>query len=603
MNNVKKVFLIGIAMLLVLVLSVSATDYYIATNGNDNNQGTLSQPWRTISQANSELRPGDTVYIRGGSYDFNGNNAAIEPVRSGIQDNYITYKNYQNEEVIITNVVHGIHLINKNYIEVDGIKVIGCLRSDYEHCCDVPLDEKCHNVRMWVKAEHANHNIIRNCYFENGNAWSGVAFNYECNYNKLLDNTIKAGEAIAHPVEVQYDSNYNLIQGNTIVDGSHATLWIRDSYEVDGTYSRYNIVRNNTISNQFHHGLRLSNNIEYTLVENNVVHDCWGENALLNCRGSERDRNFAHHDTGALDSKGYRNILRRNVIITGGLGVSPGSTTRDLTMYHNTMYDCFRGTYSNSKQWCRNNFFKNNLVLDSKQYDLWSYYSGVEQSVPGSIPDEPNNQYFINNLFHGGGLSYQGITRSSIEQLENQFPQYFINNIDDDPLVVDKQNRDLRLTENSPAIDAGAWLTKTTSDGSGMNIPVQEAFYFTDGYGVIDGDLIQLEGQSITARITSVNYDTNTLTVDRSLSWTNGQGVSRPYSSTAPDIGAYEFDNGETPPPLEPIPGDLNNDTRVDIGDLIIVASNFGTSNSVADTDGNGIIDIFDIVYIASRLT
>ena len=46
---------------------------------------------------------------------------------------------------------------------------------------------------------------------------------------------------------------------------------------------------------------------------------------------------------------------------------------------------------------------------------------------------------------------------------------------------------------------------------------------------------------------------------------------------------------------------DLNNDGEVDIEDLIIVASNFGTSNTVADTDNNNIVDIFDVVYVASR--
>ena len=60
------------------------------------------------------------------------------------------------------------------------------------------------------------------------------------------------------------------------------------------------------------------------------------------------------------------------------------------------------------------------------------------------------------------------------------------------------------------------------------------------------------------------------------------------------------------PPPPEPIPGDLNNDTKVDIADLIIVAKNFGLTagyEEVADTDSNNVIDIFDIVFVASRFT
>jgi len=56
----------------------------------------------------------------------------------------------------------------------------------------------------------------------------------------------------------------------------------------------------------------------------------------------------------------------------------------------------------------------------------------------------------------------------------------------------------------------------------------------------------------------------------------------------------------------EPIPGDLNNDGVVDIQDLTIVATNFGLTTGfeqAADTDSNNVIDIFDIVFVASRFT
>ena len=64
---------------------------------------------------------------------------------------------------------------------------------------------------------------------------------------------------------------------------------------------------------------------------------------------------------------------------------------------------------------------------------------------------------------------------------------------------------------------------------------------------------------------------------------------------------------GKTPfPPPQTIPGDLNEDGDVDVQDLIIVAKNFGLTagfQSEADTDTNGIVDIFDVVFVASRFT
>ncbi|MBW2990820.1 DUF1565 domain-containing protein [Candidatus Woesearchaeota archaeon] len=47
---------------------------------------------------------------------------------------------------------------------------------------------------------------------------------------------------------------------------------------------------------------------------------------------------------------------------------------------------------------------------------------------------------------------------------------------------------------------------------------------------------------------------------------------------------------------------DINNDGDVDIVDLVIVVNDFGSSNVISDTDSNGIVDIFDVVYVAVRI-
>ncbi len=69
-----------LTVVLILVLAVglthaqappgtaSNTIYYVAPNGNDANPGTLTQPWRTIQHAADSVGPGDTVYVRGGTY-------------------------------------------------------------------------------------------------------------------------------------------------------------------------------------------------------------------------------------------------------------------------------------------------------------------------------------------------------------------------------------------------------------------------------------------------------------------------------------------------------------------------------------------------------
>jgi hypothetical protein len=99
---------------------------------------------------------------------------------------------------------------------------------------------------------------------------------------------------------------------------------------------------------------------------------------------------------------------------------------------------------------------------------------------------------------------------------------------------------DFHLPPGSPAVDRGVFLTSTVGAGSGTSLAVEDASYFIDGCGIADGDLVQLQGQTQSARVLGVDYAASRLTLDRPLSWSDGQGVSLGYTGAAPDIGAFE---------------------------------------------------------------
>lgn len=46
-----------------------AVTYYVATDGSNSAAGSVSQPWRTVSYAATQVAPGDTVIVAPGSYD------------------------------------------------------------------------------------------------------------------------------------------------------------------------------------------------------------------------------------------------------------------------------------------------------------------------------------------------------------------------------------------------------------------------------------------------------------------------------------------------------------------------------------------------------
>ncbi|MCU0341576.1 MAG: hypothetical protein MUE30_16995 [Spirosomaceae bacterium] len=101
--------------------ALSQATYYVATNGNNANNGTsLNTPWRTLAYACSNATAGSTVYIRGGVYSEQNINVTV----TGTAVSPISFKNYANEYPIIDG--GGINqtlfkIENRSYINVEGL--------------------------------------------------------------------------------------------------------------------------------------------------------------------------------------------------------------------------------------------------------------------------------------------------------------------------------------------------------------------------------------------------------------------------------------------------------------------------------------------------
>ena len=88
-----------LVMMLVLATSAFATDYYVATDGDDDDPGTLAEPFATIQHAADVMSAGDTCYIRAGTYHEEV--AWTTGSLDGTSGNPVTFTNYQDEEVIL----------------------------------------------------------------------------------------------------------------------------------------------------------------------------------------------------------------------------------------------------------------------------------------------------------------------------------------------------------------------------------------------------------------------------------------------------------------------------------------------------------------------
>lgn len=78
-----------------------AREYYVATTGNDSNPGTLAAPFATLQKAVNVVAAGDTVWIRGGTYEIvtpATSGAGINIAKSGTSDtNRIKFWAYPGE--------------------------------------------------------------------------------------------------------------------------------------------------------------------------------------------------------------------------------------------------------------------------------------------------------------------------------------------------------------------------------------------------------------------------------------------------------------------------------------------------------------------------
>lgn len=88
-------------LVMLAVPLVGAAEYYVAPDGQDTQPGTIDQPFASLAKAQAVALPGDTVWVRGGRYEFvAGRGASPYAVRfdkSGQEGRPIRYWAYPGE--------------------------------------------------------------------------------------------------------------------------------------------------------------------------------------------------------------------------------------------------------------------------------------------------------------------------------------------------------------------------------------------------------------------------------------------------------------------------------------------------------------------------
>lgn len=499
--------------------SATGRDVYLSPDGDDANPGSIDRPWRTLDQVNKEAQPGDTFHLLPGQYA-----GPLSPVRSGEPDRPIVFRAVQRhlaELVLESGRGPVVVLEGRKHITLDGLHVNG--------------QEK----TTWFRIDNSEAITIRDCRFQlSSSGTSGVIRHSQ--QVRLIGNLFSRDHFWGNMVDLQTCSHF-LIQGNSFANAGHCPLQI--------TQGRFGVIRANCFRNNW------GRNYEFwssgrLLIEGNVI------TLARDSAGSadSRAKNL-YHDSIFRFNRVYGNL--HTPLNSGSyfpVGGTPTNHHREpfrlvnSRIYHNAIVDNLgQGWQFNGMNVSQNTFF-NNIVSGN---DMTG--DGIQLWV---ADDLSRDNRFLNNLIHSGS-SGQNVVRYgsdhwSVSAIDRRtrthqgFWTEFGDNLDADPHLRDAANRDYRLDENSPAIDAGRPLALAIGKGSGTELPVSDGVAFYDGFGIAgeQGDWIAVGQPDQLARIQRVElryYQPAILYLDRPVRWTDGAPVSLPWAGRAPDIGVFEY--------------------------------------------------------------
>jgi hypothetical protein len=508
-------------------------------------------------------------------------------------DKYRTYTEWQpNHNYSVGDVVAP--LAKKNYcsyvLTTQGSGVSGSTEPDWVYNSSTN-----DNDMVWNRATvmsyrgstiycSSSHNWIHHCSFHDfgfyGLTYDGGSL-FELGYDQC-----------GQFADCKDTTNSNVIENCSFYHGGHHTF---------GLMTHFNVIRNNILHNEQYtnrcgdnvwHGYRnfmIAGSVgpyngsrnEYNLLEGNRVSH--GSENVNNSRGG--DGFFIMQDN---------DIIRYNdVYATSGPAFSTPihiyTEVKNTKVYNNTFFaDGYGATFPgivNPPNWDTHNHravylnpgwqgqawdkhynmaFINNLFWKNYGYDLgynnfnsnygpnWDFNCGG--SVCASIQFANNfndsgtevDPKFISE----GSYGNPKINKSDIEWVWPYTPDGSdITKINTEP--------DFNLQSSSPSINSGTYLTQ--ANGSGNNsttLIVDDAKYFQPGWGngagggaSVEADWIAIGTVLKTVQISSINYDTKTITLTSPMTWSDdgpvwlyknssGQVVLR---GSAPDCGAHEY--------------------------------------------------------------
>lgn len=380
-------------------------EYYIANNGDDQNPGTMAEPWRTIEKVNNSwgnpIQAGDSIFFNRGD-TWNGTELDIrlggtssswmvigaygtgdKPILSGSPDAGIELQqgnvgHIRIQDLFIKNTVAvGIRMKQFSVTDIEILNMtiedtIGCgiilLHIDGYKIENCTMDENMAPICIWGSStDKIRNGIIRNCEWQNSKS-DGLSIHPDSNGNTVGPN---------HLIENCIGS-YSYEQAFDIVSGENIQLINCEGYNNRQASIVVGHSSNNVTIDHFHSHDERDTGIDISGGDNVVVKNSIIENYGLDHPGTSNAWGITIHGT---EPNPQNNVLLENNIISNSPNTQGTSPLLGVGDYNTTVE------------------VKNNIFITYKALGTMIMFRGAK------VPGGSNNTFEGNTWWRTSGNS------------------------------------------------------------------------------------------------------------------------------------------------------------------------------------------------------
>jgi parallel beta-helix repeat protein len=350
--------------------------YYVSTTGDNNNPGTLSQPFACIGHASGEAGPGDKILVRGGTYFIREN---IRISCRGTEEQPITIRPYKNE----------LPAINCSGLDGSGGRFAIQFTPGTQYVIFEGFEVT--NGNSGILIQNSNNITIRNCTISEFDHFGLSVASDNC----LVENNE------LYRIGMAWENSNEKTGGWPQVMNTYSKQPVPPA--TISSPARNNVFRGNYIHNSWGEGIDAIF-ADGVLIENNIIHDVFSVGIYMDCTRNAVVRNNYVYTTNNERMRRTGNMLMTGILMGneyfgGWADYPPISHTENIYIYNNILSRVGNGIgfWSDTNNRDRKNIYENVKIFNNTVDTYEGRGAGI--SFAGNLAFPTQGNECKNNIF------------------------------------------------------------------------------------------------------------------------------------------------------------------------------------------------------------